>query len=352
MGKMSELDIERQNVEAEWLFLLAKLFERLGYDIVPSTKKTPTERWLEPDMELNNGKKTIVELKVHRSPRVPVALIRNAVVQLDEMLDRTGSQRGILVIPQPLIESHYDAVRSARQELWDANKLIAEARPYPEIATLLGELLRELQLGAELAPETAAIFDAIWDTTATELPPVGEGNKLATQLEAVPLGNKEGAAKLFEKLCEAALQLLFKENFLGWRSQSEIEQGFQRVDVIARLQPTQSAFWSTLSADFRSRYVVFEFKNYTDPITQDQIYSTEKYLFTSALRSIAVIIARNGAADSAMRATQGALREQGKLILCLSMSEFCELLRNFDKGDSPEELLITKVDDLLTTIGR
>lgn len=74
---------------------------------------------------------------------------------------------------------------------------------------------------------------------------------------------------------------------LGWRRQSAIENGYQRVDLIARLQPVRSAFWTTLSADFRARYVVFEFKNYTDPIGQDQIYAT-------ALRSVAIIIARNG----------------------------------------------------------
>jgi Restriction endonuclease len=354
MGRISDLDIDRQNVEAEWLYVLSMLFQRLGYEVALEPSINPQQASAErfrADMELSNGEKILVELKVHRSPRVPVALIRNAVVQLDQMLDAANAQKGILIIPQPLVESHYNAVRSQRQELWDANRLISEASPHPDIAAHIIELLRELRLGAELAPEASGLFDAALDTSR-ELPPLGEGGKLADELEKTDPGNKLGSAKQFERVCELALKLLFNDSFLGWRSQSAIEQGYQRVDVIARLQPAQSAFWSTLSQDFRSRYVVFEFKNYSDPITQDQVYSTEKYLFVSALRSIAVMIARNGAADSAMRAIQGALREQGKLILCLSMSEFCDLLRNFDKGDSPEGFLITKVDDLLTTIGR
>jgi hypothetical protein len=68
----------------------------------------------------------------------------------------------------------------------------------------------------------------------------------------------------------------------------------------------QSAFWATLAADFHTRYVVFEFKNYSGPITQDQVYATEKYLKKSALRSVAIVVAKNGAAESAIQAMRGA----------------------------------------------
>jgi hypothetical protein len=34
------------------------------------------------------------------------------------------------------------------------------------------------------------------------------------------------------------------------------------------------------------------------------------------------------------------------------MAEFCGLLRGFDIGDSPEEVLIRKVDDMLMAIAR
>jgi hypothetical protein len=145
---------------------------------------------------------------------------------------------------------------------------------------------------------------------------------------------------------------LFGVNLVGWKSQSTIENGFQRVDLIARLQPDQSAFWSTLAEDFRTRYIVFEFKNYTKPITQHEIYTTERYLFTAALRSVAVVIARNGIGSSAIQAIHGSLREQGKLILCLTGEEFSGLLRGFDTGDSPEDLLIQKRDEILMSIGR
>ena len=62
----------------------------------------------------------------------------------------------------------------------------------------------------------------------------------------------------------------------------------QYMDLIARLVPKEtSAFWQSLAQDFRCRYIVFEFRNYTEEISQNQIYTTEKYLYPTALRPAA-----------------------------------------------------------------
>ena len=323
MGRFKDLHIDQLNLEGAWIDLLAALFEKKGFVVV--TRADPLRPRPAPDLAIEgDGEAIIVELKLHRSERVPLALVRNAFAQLDRTIEVTRARRGILIIPQRLVESHYVLVQRGPHELWGLDRLIDEARAFPEITANLAELLRALRVGAERPPEGPSDIAELVETPA-ELPPLGAGTALAEELEALPPGKKSGAAQKFEKLCEQALRLLFDKDFLGWRSQSDIEQGFQRVDVIARLQPTQSAFWSTLAVDFRTRYVVFEFKNYTDPITQDQVYTTEKYLFTSALRSVAIIIARKGAVESAERAMRGALREQA---------------------------LIRKVDDLLMAIGR
>jgi hypothetical protein len=123
------------------------------------------------------------------------------------------------------------------------------------------------------------------------------------------------------------------------------------MDLIARLVPSDTAsFWASLAHDFRCRYVVFEFKNYGDKISQNQIYTTEKYLYPNALRSVAIIIARNGSDRSATRAIQGTLRESGKVILVLSLEDVVKLLRAKDQGLEPSDLLIDYLDELLTGI--
>lgn len=350
MSRMKEAHIDLMNLEARWLGFLRSLFEREGYQVAE-----PEETHQQPDLTLAHEKvEAIVELKLHRSSRVPLALLRNACIVLRRQIDYQNVERGILIIPQRLERSHYLRVQQGAKdpvELWGLDQLLEKVAPYPTLSSELAELLRALRVGAERQPEGPPELAELRDTDE-DLPPTNAGTKLADQIDALPPGKLNGADKKFESLCGQALELLFGGNLLGWRSQSEIENGFQRVDVIARLQPTQSAFWSTMAEDFRTRYIVFEFKNYSDPITQDQIYMTERYLYTAALRSVAVVIARNGFAKSAMQAVHGALREQGKFILCISGEEFGAILRGFDAGDDPEERLIRKRDDILMSVGR
>jgi hypothetical protein len=97
---------------------------------------------------------------------------------------------------------------------------------------------------------------------------------------------------------------------------------------------------------------VFEFKNYGTKIKQGQIYTTEKYLFGTALRSTAIIISRNGADSHALVAAWGALRESGKLIVNLDLDDLCKMLHYKDVGDDHNSLLIERIDDMLMRLER
>lgn len=47
---------------------------------------------------------------------------------------------------------------------------------------------------------------------------------------------------------------------------------------------------------------MFEFNNYTEKISQKEIYTTERYLYEKALRSVAIIVSRQGADANALSA--------------------------------------------------
>jgi hypothetical protein len=125
-----------------------------------------------------------------------------------------------------------------------------------------------------------------------------------------------------------------------------------RFDLLCRLRPSRKNFWEELLNDFHSRYIVFEFKNYSEKIKQGQIYTTEKYLFKTALRSISFIIAKNDGDLNAHKATCGALKEVGKLIIILTANDLIEMLAWKDRGDDPSEILRDKVDKVLITMSR
>lgn len=81
---------------------------------------------------------------------------------------------------------------------------------------------------------------------------------------------------------------------------------------------------------------------------QSSHYTTEKYLYAKALRSVAIIVSRKGADENALAAAKGCLRESGKLILCLSDEDLKELLRIKEKDEQPTaEFFEAMLDDLL-----
>jgi hypothetical protein len=346
MGAMSErnlLDLERMNLETRFAGFLRALFTAKGYRV------SREERPHLADLVMSIGDElTMVELKIHRSPQMALRSLPKGLAQLTRYMSAEGATRGILIITQRL--SVTSDVLSSQITLWDVDELVRQTRGHPSLSAELLELLNALQVGAEPAEATPLRLGTQLADEASVEEPLAAGGAIISRLEAV--GSGRAGAENFERECEAALKLMFGTEFFGWRRQNEVDEGFHRMDLIARLVPTENPFWATLASDFRTRYVIFEFKNYSDPITQDQIYTTEKYLFTAALRSVAIIIARNGAAASALKATRGALREHGKLILCLSLEDLRQMLFKLDGGGDPTESLYEQLDELLMTIAR
>jgi hypothetical protein len=111
-------------------------------------------------------------------------------------------------------------------------------------------------------------------------------------------------------------------------------------------------FWRFVVQEINSRYILFEFKNYARPIKQEQVLTTEKYLLERGLRRTAIVLSRKGASDSAMKMSQGAMREHGKLILVLSDDEMCKMLHMKERGEDPTDLLFEVADDFLLGLPR
>lgn len=154
----------------------------------------------------------------------------------------------------------------------------------------------------------------------------------------------------FEELCFNVLKQLLDENLLIWDSQRTSNGRMYRFDLICKIKSeSQHDFWNILKHHFETRYVIFEFKNYRDKITQNEIYTTEKYLYAKVLRSVAIMISPNGENENAAKAIRGTLRENGKLILSLSIEDLINMLKieNSENGSKPSDYLSEKLDELL-----
>lgn len=158
-------------------------------------------------------------------------------------------------------------------------------------------------------------------------------------------------ARKYEELCTRTLKYLFEEYLAGWVEQNNTVDDLHRMDLICRVK-RGNEFWDFIKENLNSRYVLFEFKNYTNQIKQTQVYTTEKYLYNTALRTVCFLISRKGASDSAQKAISGILRETGKVIIPLSDQDMVNLLRCKNEGQLPEDYLSDLLDGLLMKLSK
>jgi hypothetical protein len=175
------------------------------------------------------------------------------------------------------------------------------------------------------------------------------GAELCTQIRAIPVGKDD--AKAFEDKVAEALEYIFNGDLARWSKLKASDTRISIYDLIANIASDHD-FWKSMSHHFQSRYVIFELKNYGNRIKQGQIYTTEKYLYRTALRAIAMIISVKGPDDNALAAARGALREHGKLIVNLTVDDICKMLHLKDSGDDHNSVLVDLVDEMLRKLER
>lgn len=152
----------------------------------------------------------------------------------------------------------------------------------------------------------------------------------------------------YEELCIEVLKNIFSDDLALWKTQEKSNKDLYRFDLLCRIKDgNQKSFWALLERYFNSKYVIFEFKNYKEEISQREIYTTERYLYAKALRSVAIMISANGFNENAYWASKGCLRENGKLILLLTSEDLIEMIKIKMDNEDPSDYLLNKLDTLL-----
>ena len=151
--------------------------------------------------------------------------------------------------------------------------------------------------------------------------------------------------------CYKLLKNAFSDDLALWREQQKSNKDLYRFDLLCRIKDgNQKTFWSILERYFNSKYVIFEFKNYSEKITQKEIYTTERYLYAKALRSVAIIVSANGYEENAYWAAKGSLRENGKLIMLFDTKDLIAMNKMKIEQEDPANYLLDRLDDLLLNL--
>lgn len=214
--------------------------------------------------------------------------------------------------------------------VWDIRNVLWLFADYPE---LKNELISILNYSVEtIEPERPEPFIFEESSHLNNTDPESVADSYIAQLKALETGS--AAFKKYEELCVSILKYILGEYLTLWEQQKTTEENLYRFDMCCKIKNgvTQD-FFDTICKYFSTKYIVFEFKNYEEPITQREIYTTEKYLYEKALRKVVIIISRNGADKNAKKAARGSLRESGKLIICLSDKDLKAMLQIKNEGE-------------------
>lgn len=346
----------------EFESLVADIFRAEGFEVHIFERLRPGPFIVRsPDLILfsKSHRKTVVEVKLFRSRQLSPSTLVAFAAYAEEARRTTEADWAVLVTTTRVAKPYRDGLVSENPRLviYDLNALRFIAARHPELLSRLDDLLRHTLIIVEpLEPdESPKISTAELDklpkgnVTATRERPTARGNFLCEQIRKVKAG-KQGARE-FEKRVEDALKYIFETDLTAWSTQPVSDSGMNRYDTVARVSSTEDV-WKMIREQFHSQYVIFEYKNYSGPIKQGEIYTTEKYLYQRALRAVAFVVSRKHAHKSALSAARGALREHGKLIVNLSIDDICGLLHLRDADEDYNGVLFDKIDEMLLKLER
>lgn len=320
----------------------------------------------------HQGSRTVVEVKLYRTRSVSLGDLRKLS---DHMLRAQGALSAdhamivtnirterlpdLRLLPPNIVLMPFDELITLAEG--DPDLLEGLATVETELNSALGDFDRAVDLSP--APDRRAL-SKLAEPSTPPLPtvtPPGKGFTLAQELREIPPGkahhfelkSKRSGTNwvLFEDVCYEALQYIFDRLIANWTKQQPVGGADQRFDALGKIIGAD-VFSRTLIEDFRTRHVLFEFKNYTEQLKPNLIHVTEKYLFPTALRSTAIIISPKGFSEEATRAAQGALRDAGKLMLDLPVDTLCDMLIDADIPVAPTGKMELLLDSFLQSLGR
>ncbi|NBH34381.1 hypothetical protein D3Z58_12610 [Clostridiaceae bacterium] len=223
--------------------------------------------------------------------------------------------------------------------IWDVKNLLWL---FEDFIKIKNEFIAFLNYSTEIVePEKPELY--IFDEIEKE----SEDSSLKEKLLQIKAGTEQW--RQYEEICIEILKYILGDYLTLWYEQENTVNGMYRFDLCCKIKDgANQDFFNTIQQYFNTKYIIFEFKNCSEKITQKEIYTTEKYLYEKALRRVAIIVSRKGADENALAAIRGSLRETGKLILCLSDKDILELIDMKQQNEQPTGAFLgAMLDDLL-----
>lgn len=289
--------------------------------------------------------KIYVDCKLYRNSVISLQALDRAVEQLYKNMTKNQIESGLLILFGNVNNKYKNRYKKNAITILDISNILYYVEKSSKLFNDLINLLyfpivdikpSPVQGLSRIPKKDEPIIDVLQDDYIMRLQECKTG---------------KGYERRYEEICEEVIQYLFDEEFALFAPQHETDDNLFRMDILCSLKGN-SAFWSWLINHYNSRFVVFEFKNYSDQLKQNLIFITEKYLFNAALRNVAIIISRKGFSKNAKRAAEGCLKEAGKLILDITDDDLINMIKKKREGEEPADYLLEKMETMLMSISK
>ncbi len=306
-----------------------------------------------------NGEQVVFEVKIYRGIKNEAQIINSAVqhiqtIKRSALLDKYIKRHyGIIMFCDINENLKRELIKKNNVFIWDIKNLLHICNGDEELINILSKLV-PYPINDINPVEPFGAFVNIFannNSNTKSFPVLSKGEELIDRLNNCNTGKSNKNAILYEDICNDIIKYLFGNEFSQFSTQHKTKDNMFRMDLLCSLKGT-TEFWRFIIQFFNTKFVVFEYKNYTNKVEQNLIYVTEKYLFSAALRNIAFIISRKGFDENAHKAALGVLKETRKFIVDITDKDLIEMIKMKEKGEEPSDYLLDKVENLLMSVSK
>ncbi len=169
-----------------------------------------------------------------------------------------------------------------------------------------------------------------------QLPKKTTANKMLVKLQECKPGREHW--NLYQDVCKEILGYCLVPPLSEPIEQLETRDGLHIRDIIFRIPHELQAFWTWIINKFGIALVV-ECKNYKNPIKENQLLISSKYIGEGKLTILGLLITRKGLHKNGVKAQENLWKEQKKMIVCLDDENLQKMLQLKEEGDEPWKVI-------------
>lgn len=321
---------------SEFEILVGLLLKREGYEILRGPGR-PGTRGADYETVSPDGNPVVVEVKHFNFARAAVS--KSLVMQFAGDIERYRQQKpnvkGLLVVSSPLSASAIEAIgHSIDIAIWDSDVVSSQLVKHKDIETIF-------QATIDSKGSFQSKVQSLMGNTTSR------ATELSSSLRALPCSRNNW--REYERICTAILTYIFAPDLAAPDIQSRSDDGLDIIDAIFPIRSNQPP-WSLVRSEYRTRFVVAEFKNYCDPIGQAQVESIAQYLWRPAQRFFGLLVSRQDPSPNAIARRRRKWLEEEKCIVFLTDDDLCEMLQLREAQLQPFDVVDAQLEDFFRTL--